>query len=36
VPYIPTGMWTPKTAFRNNVKGVITGPAFFLWNVEKA
>jgi peptide/nickel transport system substrate-binding protein len=36
VPYIPTGMWAPKTAYRKNVKGVITGPAFFLWNVEKA
>jgi len=35
VPYIPTGMWTPKTAYRKNVKGVITGPAFFQWNVEK-
>ncbi len=36
VPYIPTGLWTPKTAYRKNVKGVITGPAFFQWNVEKA
>jgi peptide/nickel transport system substrate-binding protein len=35
VPYIPTGMWAPKTAYRNNVRGVIAGPAFFLWNVEK-
>jgi peptide/nickel transport system substrate-binding protein len=36
VPYIPTGMWAPKTAYRKNVQGVITGPAFFQWNVEKA
>jgi peptide/nickel transport system substrate-binding protein len=36
VPYIPTGQWSPKTAYRKNVKGVITGPAFFMWNVEKA
>jgi peptide/nickel transport system substrate-binding protein len=35
-PYIPTGMWAPKTAYRKNVQGVITGPAFFQWNVEKA
>jgi peptide/nickel transport system substrate-binding protein len=35
VPYIPTGQWSQKTAYRKNIKGVITGPAFFLWNVEK-
>ena len=35
VPYIPTGLWTQKTAYRKSVKGVITGPAFFMWNVEK-
>ena len=35
VPYIPTGQWFPKTAFRKNVKGVITAPAFLMWNVEK-
>jgi len=35
VPYIPTGQWTPKTAFRNNIKGIITAPAFLMWNVEK-
>jgi peptide/nickel transport system substrate-binding protein len=35
VPYIPTGQWTPKTAFRKNLKGVITAPAFLMWNVEK-
>ena len=31
VPYIPTGQWTPKTAFRKNVTGVITAPAFLMW-----
>jgi peptide/nickel transport system substrate-binding protein len=35
VPYIPTGQWFPRTAFRKNVKGVLTAPAFLLWNVEK-
>jgi peptide/nickel transport system substrate-binding protein len=35
VPYIPTGQWTPKTAFRKSLKGVITAPAFLMWNVEK-
>lgn len=35
VPYIPTGQWTPMTAYRKNVKGVITAPAFLMWNVEK-
>jgi peptide/nickel transport system substrate-binding protein len=35
VPYIPTGQWTDKTAYRKNVKGVISAPAFFMWNVEK-
>jgi peptide/nickel transport system substrate-binding protein len=35
VPYIPTGQWYPMTAYRNNVKGIIIGPALFMWNVEK-
>jgi peptide/nickel transport system substrate-binding protein len=35
VPYVPTGQWTDKTAYRKNVKGVISAPAFFMWNVEK-
>jgi len=35
VPYIPTGLWFQKTAYRKNIKGIIAGPAFFLWNVEK-
>jgi len=36
VPYVPTGLWMPKTAYRKNLKGVIEGPAIFQWNVEKA
>jgi len=36
VPYIPTGQWLSKTAYRKGVKGIITGPAFFMWNVEPA
>jgi peptide/nickel transport system substrate-binding protein len=35
VPYIPTGQWSPKTAYRKNLKGIIIAPALFLWNVEK-
>jgi len=35
VPYIPTGQWTPMTAYRKNVKGVIQAPPFLMWNVEK-
>jgi peptide/nickel transport system substrate-binding protein len=35
VPYLPTGQWTPKTAFRKNLRGLITAPAFLMWNVEK-
>ena len=35
VPYLPTGQWTPVTAYRKNLKGVITAPAFLMWNVEK-
>ncbi len=35
VPYLPNGTWTPKTAYRKNLKGVIQAPAFLLWNVEK-
>jgi peptide/nickel transport system substrate-binding protein len=36
VPYIPTGFWTPKTAYRKNLKGIVAGPAFFMWSAEKA
>jgi peptide/nickel transport system substrate-binding protein len=35
VPYIPTGQFLPKTAYRKNVKGVIDAPALLMWNVEK-
>jgi peptide/nickel transport system substrate-binding protein len=35
LPYIPTGQWSPVTAYRKNVKGVIIAPALFMWNVEK-
>ena len=35
VPYIPTGQWAGKTAYRKNLKGIILGPAIFQWNLEK-
>ena len=35
VPYIPTGQYEDKTAYRKNMKGVITAPPIFMWNVEK-
>jgi peptide/nickel transport system substrate-binding protein len=35
VPYIPTGQYLPKTAYRKNLKGIIIAPALFMWNVEK-
>jgi len=36
VPYLPTGQWKSKTAYRKNLKGVIQAPAFLMWDVEKA
>jgi peptide/nickel transport system substrate-binding protein len=36
VPYIPTGMYRPKTAYRKTLTGVIQAPAILMWNVEKA
>jgi peptide/nickel transport system substrate-binding protein len=37
VPYIPTGQFLNKTAFRKNVRGIVESPALFLmWNVEKS
>jgi peptide/nickel transport system substrate-binding protein len=36
VPYIPTGQWCPMAAYRNCLKGVINGPALFMWNIEKS
>src|ERR1700730_1627708 len=35
LPSIPTGQWSPVTAYRKNLKGVIIAPALFMWNVEK-
>ena len=35
VPYIPTGQYAPKTAYRTNIKGRIAAPVFLMWNVEK-
>ena len=35
LPYIPAGQWSPVTAYRKNLKGVIIAPALFMWNVEK-
>jgi peptide/nickel transport system substrate-binding protein len=35
VPYIPTGEFMQKTAYRKNIKGRILAPAYLLWNVEK-
>src|SRR5437763_5723615 len=35
VPYLPTGQWLPKTAYRKNVKGLLQCPAYLMWNVEK-
>ena len=36
VPYLPTGQWLPKTAYRKNLKGLLQAPAYLMWNVEKA
>jgi peptide/nickel transport system substrate-binding protein len=35
VPYVPTGQFVARTAYRKNIKGVISAPAIFMWNVEK-
>jgi hypothetical protein len=35
VPYVPTGQFVTKTAYRKSIKGVISAPAIFMWNVEK-
>ena len=35
LPYIPTGWFMQKTAYRKNLKGRVEGPAIFQWNVEK-
>ena len=35
VPYVPTGQAFTKTALRKNIKGYVSAPAIFMWNVEK-
>ena len=35
LPYIPLGEYSSRTAFHNNLTGVDTGPALFMWNVTK-
>ena len=35
VPYIPTGEYSARTAYRDNLVGVDIGPALFMWNVTK-
>jgi peptide/nickel transport system substrate-binding protein len=35
VPYIPTGQYVIRRAFRKNLAGVIDAPLPFLWNIEK-
>ena len=35
VPYIPTGAWKAKTAYRKILKDILLGPVIFQWNVEK-
>jgi peptide/nickel transport system substrate-binding protein len=36
VPYVPTGQYEAKTAFRKNIKGFTSAPALFMWNIEKS
>jgi peptide/nickel transport system substrate-binding protein len=35
VPYIPTGQFVHRPAFRKDLVGVIDAPIPFLWNIEK-
>jgi len=35
VPYIPTGEYSGREAFYNDLSGVIVAPSLFLWNVAK-
>jgi len=35
VPYVPTGQSFTKTALRKNIKGYMSAPAIFMWNIEK-
>ena len=36
IPYIVTGQFYPKTAFRSNVTGVPVSPVVFFWGVDKS
>ena len=35
VPYVPTGQWKTRTAYRKNLKGLVLGPVIFQWGVDK-
>jgi peptide/nickel transport system substrate-binding protein len=35
VPVVPLGQMLPNTAYRNNLRGVLTASAPFFWNVSK-
>src|SRR5216683_2261292 len=35
VPYIPTGQWKVRTAYRKNLKHLVLGPVIFQWGVDK-
>jgi peptide/nickel transport system substrate-binding protein len=35
VPYVPTGQFETKTAFRQNIKGFTPAAALFMWDIEK-
>ncbi len=35
VPYVPTGQWKTRTAYRENLKGLVLGPVIFQWDVNK-
>jgi peptide/nickel transport system substrate-binding protein len=35
LPYVPTGQWSPVTAYHKNIGGAIIAPALFMCNVEK-
>ncbi len=35
IPLVPLGQYRSLIAYRNNLKGIIPGPALFSWNVEK-
>jgi peptide/nickel transport system substrate-binding protein len=35
VPYVPVGQWFAPVAYRSEVEGILEGPRFVLWNIEK-